>query len=433
MAPTAWDAPASPGPVRAVVQVPSSKSLTARYLLLGAIARGPVLVRRPLVSRDSLLMLAALEALGVTVERQDDDRAWLLTPPAQLRGDVDIDCGLAGTVMRFVPPLAALADGPVRFDGDEEARTRPIGPLLAALRGLGVQVSPADTQTLPFTVAAGAGDLGDTATVDASASSQFLSALLLMGASLPAGLTVHHVGQRLPSVPHIEMTVQVLRKAGVEVSWDGATTWQVPAGRPGALQVEVEPDLSSAAPMVAAAAATGGRVRVRHWPSSTTQAGDALREILGRFGAQVTREGTDLVVTGPDGGRLRPVDLDLHRVGELTPVVAALCALAPGTSTLSGVAHLRGHETDRLQALETELGGVGAEVSQTEDGLRITGGQPLRATRWNSYADHRMAMAGAVIGLRAPGLQVLDVQTTSKTYPGFADAWSALVAGDAGE
>lgn len=425
----AWAAPAATGPIDGLVEVPSSKSLTARYLLLAAIADAPVRVHRPLVSRDSILMLDALTTLGVGVERSDDDATWTLTPPDRLRGGVDVECGLAGTVMRFVPALAVSADGPVHFDGDPEARTRPVGPLVQALTDLGARVTPAGATTLPFTVDGTEGTTAAQVRLDASASSQFVSALLLAAPRLPRGLRVEHVGGRLPSLPHIEMTVQVLRAAGVDVEWDGGTSWQVAPGPVHLPEVEVEPDLSSAAPLVAAAAATGGVVRVRHWPQQTTQAGDAMREILTAFGATVQRRDDVVEVTGPPHGRLRPVTLDLHRVGELTPVVAALCALAEGTSTLTGVAHLRGHETDRLQALHDQLRAVGAEVEQLQDGLRITGGRTLHPTRWNSYADHRMAMSGAVIGLRVPGLQVLDIATTSKTYPGFAQAWTDLVAG----
>lgn len=414
------------GPVTGQVSVPASKSLTARYLVLAALAPGTSRIAGPLVSRDSELMLAALEALGVRVEREPGDLLWRLTAPATLSGGTAVDCGLAGTVMRFVPPVAALAQGPVSFDGDEAARQRPVAPLLGALRDLGVRVEDAGRPTLPFTVYGQGGVGGGPLAVDASASSQFVSALLLTGAAFADGLALRHTGAVLPSRPHIEMTVAVLRAAGVTVDTSVPEQWLLAPGRIRPLDLRVEPDLSSAAPLLAAAAVSGGRVTVRHWPQHTTQAGDAMREILERMGAQVDLGADGLTVTGPGRSDLRGVDLDLHDVGELTPVVAALAALASSPSTLRGIAHLRGHETDRLAALERELTRVGSTVEQTADGLRITPG-PLRAATWQSYHDHRMAMAGAVVGLAVRGVQVVDVGTTAKTYPGFAQEWEELL------
>jgi 3-phosphoshikimate 1-carboxyvinyltransferase len=410
--------------VVATVEVPSSKSLTNRYLLLAALADGPSTVRRPLVSRDAELMVGALRALGVTVERDEDDREWRVTPPTRLRGDVDVDCGLAGTVMRFVPPVAALSDGPVRFDGDPEARVRPVGPLLEGLAQLGVTVRGGEGGTLPFTVEGRGRVPGGTVRLDASASSQFVSALLLAGSRFDRGLRLEVTGP-VPSRPHLDMTVQVLRDVGVRVRAEAAV-WEVAPGPVHPLDVVVEPDLSSAAPFLAAAAVTGGRVTVAGWPSRTTQAGDALPGILERMGARAHLGQDGMTLRGPERGTLRGVDLDLHDVGELTPVVAAVAAAAATPSTLRGIAHLRGHETDRLAALERELSGAGARVEQTADGLHIEPG-PLRATTWHTYGDHRMAMAGAVVALLAPGTMVLDPATAGKTFPGFVDAWESAV------
>lgn len=423
-----WAAPSATGPVTGTVLVPGSKSLTNRHLLLAALADGPSTLHRPLVSRDAELMLGAVQQLGVRVDRADDDSSWGLTPPAHLRGGGTIDCGLAGTVLRFVPPVAALADGPVGFDGDERARARPVAPLLQALADLGIEVDHGGRNTLPFTVAGTGRVSGGEIGVDASASSQFVSALLLAAPRFEHGLVLRNTGDRLPSTPHIEMTVQTLREAGVQVSEPEPGVWQVAPGPVAGRTVDVEPDLSSAAPFLAAAAATGGRVTITGWPARTTQAGDRMRDILTTMGSSVQLEGSDLTVTGPAPGTLRGADLDLHDVGELTPVVAALAALASTPSRITGVAHLRGHETDRLAALETELSRLGGEVTQTQDGLDIVPTR-LYPAPLETYEDHRMVMAAAVLALAVPGTEVLGAETVAKTFPDFEAAWTELVQG----
>ncbi|MER7009803.1 3-phosphoshikimate 1-carboxyvinyltransferase [Saccharopolyspora sp. NPDC000359] len=418
-----WPAPVASGAVRATVPVPGSKSITNRALVLAALADGPSSLRAPLRSRDTELMAGALRALGVAVE-DGPDGSWQVTPES-LRGPAEVDCGLAGTVMRFVPPVAALASGRITFDGDPHARKRPLGAVLGALRALGADI---DGDALPFQVN-GAGKLpGGAVTIDASASSQFVSGLLLSAPRFEQGVVVRHSGEPVPSLPHIEMTVSMLRAAGVEVDDQEPDTWRVAPGPIRALDLDVEPDLSNATPFLAAAAATGGTVTVPGWPPRTTQAGDAIRDILAQMGGQVQLTGDGLTVTGP--AELTAVDLDLHDVGELTPTVAALAALATGRSQLRGIAHLRGHETDRLAALQTELTKLGGAVEQTEDGLVIEP-RPLHGGNWHSYADHRMATAGAILGLRVPGVLVEDIATTSKTIPDFPGMWAQMLGGDA--
>jgi len=420
--PAAWPAPHADGPVHATVSLPGSKSITNRALVLAALSEGPSTVRRPLRARDTDLMAQALRALGTTVEEVDD--GWRVRP-APLRGPADVDCGLAGTVMRFVPPVAALASGPVAFDGDPRARERPMRQILDALRHLGARVDDGGRGSLPFTLVGGGGLPGGPVRVDASASSQFVSALLLAGARFDRGVDVRHVGPAVPSRPHVDMTVAMLRDRGVSVDVGaGHDRWRVEPGAVKPLDVDVEPDLSNAAPFLAAAAATGGEVAVRHWPASTHQAGDRLRTLLARMGARVERRPDALVVHGPD--RLDGLDVDLHDVGELTPVVAALCALASTPSRLRGIGHLRGHETDRLAAIAAEINGLGGDVAETDDGLAISP-RPLHAGRFRTYADHRMAHAAAVLGLAVPGVDVDDVATTAKTYPGFAADWESLL------
>ena len=428
-----WNAPVAAAPLYADVPVPGSKSLTNRALILAALADAPSRLAGTLRSRDTDLMIAALQALGTRIEGpsgalRPEDTDLLITP-GDLRG-THVDCGLAGTVMRFVPPVAALATGMTTFDGDPAARVRPQATVLDALRSLGADISG---DSLPFSVA-GAGSLrGGRVELDASASSQFVSGLLLSAARFDEGVELVHVGPGpVPSGPHIEMTIEMLRESGVSVEQPTASSWRVAPGPIGAVDRVVEPDLSNATPFLAAAAVAGGTVRVPHWPVSTTQPGDAIREILQDMGASVTLETADgaghgtLVVVGPE--RLSPVEKDLSAIGELTPTVAALCAVADGTSRLTGIAHLRGHETDRLAALAAELGAVGCGVTELADGLEITPG-PLRGAPWRAYADHRMATAGAIIGLVVDGVEIDDVDSTSKTMPGFTGMWSTMLAG----
>ena len=419
----AWPAPHPDHAVEAMVRLPGSKSLTNRALVLAALSDGPSTVRAALGSRDTRLMAAALSALGSAVDASGDD--WRVTP-GPLRGGTDVDCGLAGTVMRFVPPVAALADGPVAFDGDPHARTRPMHEVLRGLRGLGVAVDDGGRGLLPFTVRGTGGVRGGRVTIDASASSQFISALLLAGAAYDEGVDVRHDGEPVPSLPHIDMTVAQLRLHGVDVDDAEPDRWRVLPSRVRAVDVQVEPDLSNAAPFVAAALVTGGRVTVRDWPGQTTQAGDALRDIVTAMGGGVERTEEGVAFTGT--GTLHGIDHDLHDVGELTPAVAALCLLADGPSHLRGVAHIRGHETDRLSAIAREFTALGGDVTETDDGLDI---RPARLTGgvFHTYADHRMAHAAVILGLAVAGVLVEDIGTTAKTFPDFAGAWSSLVSG----
>ncbi|QAY71680.1 3-phosphoshikimate 1-carboxyvinyltransferase [Xylanimonas protaetiae] len=408
------------------VEIPGSKSLTNRLLVLAALAEGPGVLRGALRSRDADLMIGALRSLGVTIT-EGDAPSTLHVTPGPLTGDVDVDCGLAGTVMRFLPPVAALATGPVRFDGDPHARVRPMLPVLHALHALGVEVTgPAGAfpATLPFTIGGRGGLRGGQVDVDASASSQFVSGLLLAAARFDEGLSLRHIGTTLPSLPHIEMTVATLREAGVVVDDSRDGIWVVQPAPIAARDVRVEPDLSNAAPFLAAALVAGGSVSIPGWPASTTQPGALVPGLLEQMGG--TASLTDGVLTVTGDGTVHGIDVDLHAAGELAPNVAALAALADSPSRLRGIAHLRGHETDRLAALATEITRLGGQAEETRDGLVITP-RPLRGGVWRTYADHRMATSGALLGLRVPGVQVEDVETTAKTLPGFAGLWQAML------
>lgn len=407
--------------MRATVQLPGSKSLTNRLLVLAALADGPSRVVAPLRARDTLLMADALRALGVSVV--DDGPDWLVTPAALHGGDVDT--GLAGTVMRFVPPVAGLASGAVTFDGDSYARERPMATLLDGLRQAGIEVADGGRGRLPFTVVGTGSVPGGRVHIDASASSQFVSGLLLAAARYDKGVEIVHTAEGpVPSQPHIEMTLDVLRTAGVPASRVGANSWQVPSGPIAPGEWVVEPDLSNAAPFLAAAVVTGGSVHVPSWPARTTQAGDALRGLLAEMGAHVELAADGLAVSGT--GAVSGLVADLRDVGELTPVLAAVAALAGSESSFYGIGHLRGHETDRLAALCTELSRLGGNVTEHADGLTIHP-QPLHGGVWHAYADHRMATAGAVLGLVVDGVEVDDISATSKTLPDFPAMWSALL------
>ena len=303
-----WAAPTAAAPLLATVRLPGSKSLTNRYLILAALAEGPSRLRAPLRSRDTSLMVDALVWLGAAVEDDTDGVDWLVIP-GEVTGGRDIDCGLAGTVMRFVPPLAALADGPVRFDGDAQARRRPMEPVVSALRALGVGIDDGGRGRLPFTVQGNGSVPGGTATIDASASSQFVSGLLLSGARYDHGVAVVNDGKPVPSEPHLEMTVETLRDCGVVVDDSTPNRWQVEPGPIRALDVQVEPDLSNAAPFIAAVLVAGGRVTVPDWPQRTTQAGDHMRDLLDAMGAEVSLDRDGLTVSGT--GEVYGIDADL--------------------------------------------------------------------------------------------------------------------------
>jgi 3-phosphoshikimate 1-carboxyvinyltransferase len=403
------------------VNVPGSKSMTNRALVLAALAEAAGFIRRPLRSRDTQLMAAGLRALGVGIEERDQD--WRVIP-AMLHGPATVDVGNAGTVMRFLPPIATLAHGSVRFDGDPRARERPLRPLLAALTRLGARIEDEDRGALPLTIHGNGGLTGGDVEVDASGSSQFVSALLLSGSRFNIGLSLRHVGPALPSLPHVAMTVAMLRGAGAQVDDSEENAWRVAPGALHGRDLVVEPDLSNAAPFLAAALVTGGEVRIPDWPASTTQPGDALRDLFTAMGGACALGPDGLVLTG--SGQVHGIDVDLHEVGELTPVLAAVAAVADSPSRLRGIGHLRSHETDRLAALAKEINGLGGQVSDVADGLVIAP-RPLHGGVFATYEDHRLATAAAVLGLVVPGVEVENVGTTAKTLPNFTEMWTAML------
>ncbi|HEY9293889.1 MAG TPA: 3-phosphoshikimate 1-carboxyvinyltransferase [Microlunatus sp.] len=421
--PQPWTAPLAQVPVHAEVIIPGSKSETNRALILAALATSPSVIIGGLEARDTRLMRDALRALGVLIT-EDGDR-WSVTPPAEFTATERIDCGLAGTVMRFVPPLAAFAAGPTIFDGDEEARVRPMAALLDGLEAVGATIDRSE-DGLPFTIT-GRPDLpGGVVTVDSSASSQFISGLLLAGSRMTNGIDVRHQGVgSVPSKPNIDMTVQMLRDRGVQVDDSEQNRWVVHPGEISGGEFVIEPDLANAAPFLAAAALTGGRIRVPRWPAQSNQPGAAVADVLALLGAEVDLEGDVLIVEGTDN--IESIDLDLHDASELTPVVAVLAAFAEHTSHIHGVAHIRGHETDRLAALAEDLTAVGCKVQETDDGLTIHP-KLLRSNTWLTFADHRMVTAGALFGLMVDDIVLDDVSCVSKTMPEFVAMWEKMLA-----
>lgn len=425
-----WAAPFAAGPVAGYVAVPGSKSITNRALLLAAISRERSRLTNVLPARDTDLMIGALRALGTEIETNDSTA--VLVTPHELRGPANIDCGLAGTLMRFLPPLAATATGDTTFDGDDGARRRPMATTISTLRALGVMITDDNRDRLPFTVHGTGTVRGGDVTIDASTSSQFVSGLLLSAPQFSQPTTVSHRGSAVPSLPHINMTVDMLRLAGVAVTAqdDDATNanWTVAPGPVNLGDYAIEPDLSNASAFLAAAMVTAGEITIPDWPTKTTQAGDQIREIFTAMGGAFTFTPAGLQLTGP--AQLAGIDVDLRDIGELTPTIAAVAAFASGPSTLRGIAHLRGHETDRLTAIVNELNRLGGRAKELQDGIHI---EPtaLCAADVQTYHDHRMATFGAILGLRVPGIRVENIATTAKTMPTFPLLWSSLVNGGA--
>ena len=426
---SSWRAPfRGQSALNSFITIPGSKSVTNRALILAALATTPSLFHRPLRSRDTELMAQGLRAMGISIvaeKSENKEEIWKITP-AKLFGPASIDVGNAGTVMRFLPPVAALANGLVNFDGDARSHERPLGPVISALENLGISIEHGSRYSLPLTINGTGLISGGTIKIDASSSSQFISALLLVGPATKNGITIIHEGEDLPSLPHIEMTVSMLRQFGAEVDDSIPNKWSVKAGQLIGREMTIEPDLSNAAPFMAAAIISGGQVTIKDWPKETTQPGDSLREIFGKMGGKISFNDKGLMIQGT--GKISGINIDLHDVGELTPSIAAVAALADSPSYLTGIGHLRLHETDRLSAIATEINKLGGNVVAEPDALRINPAQ-LRSGKFLTYEDHRLATAGAIIGLAVEGIEVENIETTRKTLPDFPGLWKTMLDG----
>jgi 3-phosphoshikimate 1-carboxyvinyltransferase len=447
-----WPSPAADGPVSARVRLPASKSITNRALVLAALSDGPdpvSVITNPLRARDTMLAAAAVRALGAGIDEENTESrtAWRVTPGQPAPGSaVSVDVGNAGTVMRFLPGLAALTSAVVAFDGDARSRQRPVGPILAALRQLGAHIEDGGRAAVPFTVHGRGAVRGGTVVLDASGSSQLVSGLLLSAPRFDEGIEIRHEGAPVPSAPHIAMTVRMLRAAGADVSELRSGTaisssssgapgpgqrpdaWRVRPGRLALGAVTVEPDLSNAGPFLAAALVTGGTVTIADWPRDSLQAAGAILDVLARMGARCEVGADGLTITGT--GRIRGITADLRDVNELAPVLTAAAAVAESPSVFTGLAHTRTHETDRLAALAKEINALGGDITELPDGLQIRP-RPLRAGAadgpFGSYDDHRMVMAAAVLGLAVPGIRVAGADTVAKTFPNFTDVWAGML------
>ena len=419
-----WSAPfRASKPISGAINIPGSKSVTNRALVLSALASSPSTLRKGLRSRDTDLMIKALSSLGVKIEIEED--LWQITP-APLMGPAGIDVGNAGTVMRFLPPLAALANGLISFDGDPRSHQRPLGPVIKALESLGVSIEHQGRYSLPLVINGAGYITGGEAEIDVSASSQFLSSLLLVAPLMKQGLRIKNVGKSLPSKPHIEMTIAMLAQYGAVVDTSIANQWSIKPTKLFGVDLVIEPDLSNAAVFMAAPILCGGEVIIKDWPRKTTQPGDQLRQIFSDMGGEIDFVDQGLRVRST--GQIRGIDIDLGDVGELTPVIAALACFANSPSNLRGIGHLRLHETDRLSALKNELTALGAQVIEEESALRINP-MPMKAGVFRTYEDHRLATAGALIGLAVKGVEVENIETTRKTITDFPALWSQLLNG----
>ena len=419
-----WSAPfRASKPISGAINIPGSKSVTNRALVLSALASSPSTLRKGLRSRDTDLMIKALSSLGVKIEIEED--LWKITP-APLMGPAGIDVGNAGTVMRFLPTLASLAKGLISFDGDLRSHQRPLGPVIKALESLGVSIEHQGRYSLPLVINGAGYITGGEVEIDASASSQFLSSLLLVAPLMKQGLRIKNIGNSLPSKPHIEMTIAMLAQYGAVVDTSIDNQWSVKPTTLSGVDLVIEPDLSNAAVFMAAPILCGGEVIIKDWPRKTTQPGDQLRQIFSEMGGEIDFVDQGLRVRS--SGQIRGIDIDLGDVGELTPVIAALASLADSPSYLRGIGHLRLHETDRLSALKNELTALGAEVLEEESALRINP-KPMNAGVFHTYDDHRLATAGALIGLAVQGVEVENIETTRKTITDFPALWSQLLNG----
>ena len=438
-----WPAPAATGPVSARIRLPASKSITNRALVLAALSDGPARITNPLRARDTLLAVGGLRAMGTEITDvggQDPASGtdWRVSGGQPAAGSrVSVDVGNAGTVLRFLPAVAALTSAEVHFDGDARARQRPVGPILAALAQLGAHIDDGGRGAAPFTVLGRGAIRGGAVALDASGSSQLVSGLLLAAPRFDEGIEVRHEGPPVPSAPHIAMTVRMLGAAGADVeeihsgpgeSGGRPDAWRVRPGRLRLGTVAVEPDLSNAGPFLAAALVTGGTISVPGWPRDSLQAAGQILDVLTRMGARCDIGPDGLTISGT--GAIRGITTDLRDVAELAPVLTVVAALAETSSVFTGLAHTRGHETDRLAALAKEINALGGDITERPDGLRIRP-RPLRAQAadgpFGSYDDHRMVMAAAVLGLVVPGLRVVNAQTAAKTFPDFTDMWAEML------
>ncbi|MBO9310050.1 MAG: 3-phosphoshikimate 1-carboxyvinyltransferase [Chloroflexi bacterium] len=412
-------------PIDAVISVPGSKSITNRALVLAALAEGESALENALFSEDSHWCSQALQRLGIPIKAEAEAARFLV----QGRGGIlpaahaDLFVGNSGTTARFLVAVAALGNGTYRFDGVPRMRQRPIGPLLAALRQLGAQFSfEGAPNAFPLTVHA-AGLQGGAATLEATNSSQYVSALLQVAPYARRDVTIYLTGE-VVSEPYIEMTLRVMAQFGVIADKSDYRNYHVRAGqRYQAQRYVIEPDASNATYFFAAAALVGGRVRVPHLSANSLQGDVRFVDVLEQMGCQVERAATYLEVRSI--GQLRGVDVDLNAMSDTAQTLAAIAPFASTPTRIRNIGHIRHKETDRIAALATELRKLGAQVEERADSLTIYP-SALRPAEIETYDDHRMAMAFAVTGLALDGVRIKNPACTAKTFPDFFARFEAL-------
>jgi 3-phosphoshikimate 1-carboxyvinyltransferase len=410
-------------PIDAGVAVPGSKSITNRALLIAALAGGRTTLRGALHSDDTRYMAGALRALGIAVE-EDADRARFVVDglggrfPATV---ADLDVGASGTAARFLTAALTLGRGRYTLDGVPRMRERPIQPLLDALHQLGAGARSLHDNGCPPVVVEAAGLAGGTCAVRGDISSQYLSALLMVGPRGAGGLTVRVEGE-LVSRPFVDLTMAVMRHFGAAVRKEQGR-FLVPPGHYAARDYAIEPDATAASYFFAAAALTGGRVRVEGLGRDSMQGDLAFVDVLGRMGCAVERGERSVTVSGPS--RLAGIDVDLGAISDTAQTLAALAPFAAGPVTLRNLAHTRHQETDRLAAVAIELRRLGGRVDERPDGLTIHPAE-LHGGTVQTYGDHRMAMSFALLGLRVPGIRIADPGCVAKTFPDYFERFAAL-------
>jgi 3-phosphoshikimate 1-carboxyvinyltransferase len=412
------------GPFSATVALPGSKSIANRALVCAALGSGRSTLGNVPDGDDTMAMIAGLRTLGIDITLDEraavvDGRAGRMAP-----GPRTLDAHLAGTTSRFLTAVAALGPGPYRVDGAPPLRSRPMGPLHAALAALGAKVRPVGREGhLPVDVER-AGLHGGQVALPGEVSSQFLTALMLVAPLLEGGLEIR-LTSPLVSRPYAELTAAVMRTFGLHGVDVGDERVRVPAGESRATSLVVEPDASSAA-YFAAAAASGPRGSVVHVPGlgvTSVQADARFLDVLAEMGAGVERHREATTVRR--GVTLRGVDADLSDCSDSVPTLAVVAALADGPTRIRGVGFVRAKESDRIGALATELRRCGADVDEHDDGLTIRP-EPLHGATVRTYDDHRLAMAFAVLGLRVDGITIEDPGVVAKSFPGFWDAIAVL-------
>ena len=414
------------GPLEGSILVPGSKSITNRALLLAALAEGESQLHGGLESDDTLVMQAALGAMGI--ELATDGEPWRVTG-AQGRfvaPDHPLDCGNSGTTVRFLTAALTLAEAPIVVDGNPRMRERPISDLTTALRALGAELTIEGKKDCPPIRVHGGGLPGGSALIDGSRSSQYVSAILQVAPYAAQDVELAFKDDIIVSRPYIDLTLQVMRAFGASVEWVDENRLRVVAGQTySGRDYTIEPDASSCAYPFCAVAIAGGRVSVSGIPEDSLQADFKILELLERMGCRVERQGSTVTVVGPDRPLRSLGEVDMNDFPDAVLAYAVVSLFADGPTTITNVANLRIKETDRLAALETELSKLGARAEAGPDWLKITPG-PMRGAEIETYDDHRIAMSFALAGLRVPGVVILDPACVSKTWPRYFEAFADL-------